>query len=243
MRFYVQAAALAMLPLAAVPATAQMQAPAVPTILADGTLLDVQAEGVTTRAPDVATIRAGVVTQASTAAAALADNSQRMSRVIDALKRAGVAQRDVQTATVNLSPQYLYAEGKAPTITGYQATNSVAIRFRNIAKSGAILDTLAGVGANQIDGPNLAIDDPEAALDEARANAVKIARKRAELYALAAGLAVSRIVSIAESGTNDGGAPGPVMFLRAAKDSTPVAAGESRVSATLSVRFLLVTLK
>lgn len=244
MRFYLQAAALAVLPLSALPAAAQMQAPAAPTILADGTLLDVQAEGSTSRTPDVATIRAGVVTQGATAAAALADNSQRMTRVIDALKRAGVASRDVQTATVNLSPQYIYAEGKAPTITGYQATNSVAIRFRDIAKSGAILDTLVGVGANQIEGPNLAIDDPEAALDEARANAVKIARKRAELYAQAAGLTVSRIVSIAESGTNDGAAPGPVMFLRSAKaDAAPVAAGESRVSATLSVRFLLISLK
>jgi len=243
MRFYLQAAALAALPFAALPAgaQAQAQAPASPAILAEGTLLDVQTEGSTTRTPDIATIRAGVVTQGATAATALADNAQRMARVLDALKRAGVAARDVQTATVNLSPQYLYAEGKAPTITGYQATNSVAIRFRDIAKSGTILDSLAGVGANQIDGPNLAIDNPEAALDEARAAAVKIARARAELYARAAGMSVARIVSIAESGMNDGATPGPVLFQRAAvaADSTRVAAGESRVSATLTVRFLL----
>ncbi|MDF0488267.1 SIMPL domain-containing protein [Sphingomonas sp. H39-1-10] len=240
MRSYLQATALAVLPFAAVPAGAQAQVPAAPTILADGTLLDVQAEGSTTRAPDVATIRAGVVTQSATAAAALGDNAQRMARVLDALKRAGVNARDVQTATVNLSPQYRYAEGQAPTITGYQATNSVAIRFRDIAKAGAILDTLAGVGANQIDGPNLSIDNPEAALDEARAAAIKIARARADLYARAAGLSVARIVSIAETGVNDGATPGPVMFQRAVRaDSTPVAAGESRVSASLTVRFLL----
>ena len=240
MRLYVQAAVLAALPFAALPAGAQAQAPAAPTILAEGTLLDVQAEGTTTRTPDIATIRAGVVTQGATAAAALSDNAQRMTRVLDALKRAGVNARDVQTATVNLSPQYRYAEGQAPTITGYQATNSVAIRFRDIARSGTILDTLAGVGANQIDGPNLSIDSPDAALDEARTAAVKIARARAELYARAAGMSVARIVSIAESGTNDGATPGPVMFrAAAAADSTPVTAGVSRVSATLTVRFLL----
>jgi len=240
MRLYVQAAVLAALPFAAIPVDAQAQAPAAPTILADGTLLDVQAEGTTTRTPDIATIRAGVVTQGATAAAALSDNAQRMTRVLDALKRAGVNARDVQTATVNLSPQYRYAEGQAPTITGYQATNSVAIRFRDIARSGTILDTLAGVGANQIDGPNLSIDSPDAALDEARTAAVKIARARAELYARAAGMSVARIVSIAESGTNDGATPGPVMFrAAAAADATPVAAGVSRVSATLTVRFLL----
>jgi uncharacterized protein YggE len=240
MRFYLHAAVLAALPFAALPATAQTAPAATPTIPADGTLLDVTAEGSTTRTPDIATIRAGVVTQGSTAAATLSDNAQRMTRVIEALKKAGVAARDLQTATVSLSPQYRYTDGQAPAITGYQATNSVAVRFREVARAGAILDTLANVGANQIDGPTLALDDPDAALDEARSAAVKIARARADLYAKAAGLSVARIVSIAESGTNDGTTPGPVMFLRAAKAApTPLAAGESRVSATLSVRFLL----
>ena len=78
-------------------------------------------------------------------------------------------------------------------ITGYQATNTVSVRFRDIAKAGAILDALVAEGANQIDGPNLSIDKPEAALDEARADAVKRARARgAELYAKAAGAARRR---------------------------------------------------
>ena len=171
-----------------------------PMIAPDGTLLDVAAEGHTTRVPDVATIRAGVTTQGQTAAAALAENATRMTRVLAALKKAGVAPRDIRTANVSLSPQYRYADGQAPVVTGYQASNSVSVRFRNIAKSGAILDVLVGEGANQIDGPSLTIDQPEAALDEARVSAVKIARARAELYAKAAGLTVSRIVSIASRG-------------------------------------------
>jgi uncharacterized protein YggE len=208
---------------------------------ASGTVLDVSAEGRTTRVPDVATIRAGVVSQSPTAAAALADNAQRMTKVLAALKRAGVAPRDIATATVGLSPQYRYADNQPPVITGYQATNSVSVRFRDVAKSGTILDALVGEGANQIDGPNLSIAQPDAALDEARADAVKRAKARAELYAKAAGMRVTRIVSIAEAGENNGGSPPPMVFARAsmAKDSTEIAAGEKDVTVTLSVRFLL----
>lgn len=214
----------------------------VPAPVADGTLLDIIAEGHVARAPDVATIRAGVVTQGQTASAALADNAARMARVLAALKKAGVAARDVRTASVSLSPQYRYTDGQAPALTGYQASNSVAVRFHDIAKSGSILDALVAEGANQIDGPSLSIDQPDAALDEARTLAVKVAQARAALYAKAAGLSVSRIVSIAESGANDGASPpSPVLYARAAKvaDSTQIAAGETDVSATLSIRFLL----
>lgn len=177
MRLMITAVGLATLALAS-PALAQVGGPAV---LADGTILDVSAEGRTTRVPDVATIRAGVVAQGATAAAALSDNAARMARVLAAVKRAGIEPRDVQTASVSLSPQYRYADGKAPEITGYQASNSVSIRFRDIAKSGAILDALVAEGANQIDGPTLAIDQPDAALDEARTDAVKRARARRTL--------------------------------------------------------------
>ncbi|MEP7005932.1 MAG: SIMPL domain-containing protein, partial [Sphingomonas bacterium] len=137
MRILATAMVLATAPLAALslvsaPAAAQVATP----IIADGTILDVSAEGRSTRVPDVATIRAGVVTQAATAAEALADNATRMAAVLDALKRAGVAPRDTRTANVSLSPQYRYADNQPPAVTGYQANNSIAIRFRDIAKAG-----------------------------------------------------------------------------------------------------------
>ena len=238
MRYMLAALALAA-PLAT-PAIAQDAAQ--PAILADGTLLDVVAEGRTTRVPDLATIRAGVVTQAPGAAAALQDNADRMARVLAALKAAGIAERDIATARVGLSPQYRYADNQPPAITGYQATNSVTVTFRDIAKSGAIHDALVKQGANQIDGPTLALDDPDAALDEARADAVKRARARADLYARAAGLSVARIVSISEAGENGGGSPppGPILYAARAKAAdTPIVAGETDVTATLNVRFLL----
>jgi len=224
--------------LAAVPAVAQV-APPPPYI--DGTVLDVSATGKTTRVPDVATIRAGVVTQSATAAEALSQNAQRMARVLDSLKAAGVQPRDVQTSNVSLQPQYRYAQNEPPVITGYQASNNVSIRFRDIAKSGAILDALVKQGANQIDGPDLGLDQPDAAMDEARVDAVKRARARADLYAKAAGLTVARILTISE-GTQVSG-PRPVMYARVAAApaaaDTQVVAGESDVTATITVRFLL----
>jgi len=235
------AASLAATAAGATAANAQTPVTVEPMIPAAGTVLDVSAEGRTTRVPDVATIRAGVVSQAATAAAALSDNAQRMNRVLAALKKAGVAPRDIATASVGLSPQYRYAENQPPVITGYQATNSVSVRFRDVAKSGVILDALVGEGANQIDGPNLAIDQPDAALDEARADAVKRARARAELYARAAGMRVTRIVSITENGENAGSPSPPMLMARAsmAKDSTQIVAGEKDVTVSISVRFLL----
>lgn len=207
-----------------------------------GTTLDVSAEGRVSRVPDVATIRAGVVAQAPTAAEALADQATRMAQVLAALKKAGIAPRDIATAQVGLSPQYRYRDNQPPVITGYQATNTAAIRFRDIGKAGAILDALVTAGANQIDGPELAVDQPQAALDEARTQAVTRARARAELYARAAGLHVRRILSISE-GAAEGGSPRPpIAYARVAsapREDTQIAAGERDLAVTVQVRFLL----
>jgi uncharacterized protein YggE len=231
----------AALPVAVTAAHAQATTP---PILTDGTILDVTATGKTTAVPDLATINAGVVTQSATAAAALSENATRMSRVLDALKAAGVASRDIATATVQLNPQYRYADNQPPAITGYQATNTVSVKFHDIAKAGAILDALVREGANQIDGPNLSLANPDAALDQARTDAVARARARAELYAKAAGLSVSRILSIDENGENAGSPPPrPMMFARlqpvAAPAKTEIEPGTADVTVTLSVRFLL----
>src|SRR5690348_5975424 len=176
----------------AAPAVAQ-QASITQTIA--GTRLDVNATGEVTRVPDLAVISAGVVTRSPNATTALQDAAQRMQRVIAALKRAGIADRDIQTSNVNLNPDYRYPENQAPQITGYTASNQLTIRFHDIRNSGKILDALVAEGANQINGPNLTVEHPEAALDEARAKAIANGRARAELYARALGLHVMRVVA------------------------------------------------
>lgn len=226
------------LTLAAVSASAQESRPMMMPI--DGTVLEISADGTSTRVPDLAVIQAGVVTQAANAGDAMRQNSTRMATVLAALRRAGIAERDIQTSSVSLSPQYRYAQNEPPVIIGYQASNQVTVRFRDIAKSGTILDALVSQGANNISGPNLTIDKPEAALDEARTAAVATARARAELYAKAAGLRVDRILSISESSAMPV-PPRPMMMARmeAAADATQVVAGESELTVSLSVRFVL----
>ena len=211
-------------------AAAQVAQPQMPPIV--GTRLDVSATGETTR----------MVTRAQTAGAAIQENSARMDRVLAALKRAGVADRDVQTSSINLNPEYRYQENKAPELVGYSASNQVNIRFRDIRNSGKILDALVAEGANQINGPTLTIDKPEAALDEARMNAIANGRARAEIYARALGKRVTRVVSVSEGGGNYYPPPPMPMAERSmavqAAD-TKIVAGEQKLQVTVSLVFEL----
>ena len=214
----------------------------VPVQQISGTVLEISAQGESKRTPDLATISAGVVTQATDAASAMRDNAARMDRVIAALKHAGILDRDIRTSNISLQPQYRYGENRPPVITGYQATNMATVRFRDIAKSGSVLDALVATGANQINGPELGLDDPAAAMDEARLDAVAKARARAALYARASGLKVKRILSISE-GVYEMPRPMPVMMraqaMAADAAESKIMPGEQSLNVTLSVRFEL----
>jgi hypothetical protein len=210
-------------------------------VLANGTVLTLTAEGRSLRAPDVAEVSGGVVTVAPTAAAAMRENAARMTAVVAAVKQAGIADRDIQTTGLSLQPQYRYENNAPPVLTGYQATNTVALRIRKIDQTGKLLDTLVEVGANQISGPNFVVENNAAALDEARVAAVKAGRARAELYAGAAGLKVRRIISITEGGSFDPG-PRPMMMkasMDAAPAAPPVAPGEVSLNVNVTMTFEL----
>ena len=222
------------------PAAAQQQATITQTIA--GTRLDLTATGEVTRVPDIAIISAGVVSRSSTASAALQDAANRMDRVITALKRAGVADRDIQTSSVNLNAEYRYPENQAPQLVGYTASNTVTIHFRDIRSSGKILDALVGQGANQISGPTLVVDKPEAALDEARVKAIAAARARADLYAHSLGMRVARVVSVSESGGYAvPPAPPPMPVMARAYDSaqTKIEPGDQNLQVSVAVTFEL----
>ncbi len=207
-----------------------------------GTRLDISATGEVTRVPDVAIISAGVVSRSPTATGALQDSANRINQVLSALKRAGVADRDIQTSSVSLNPEYRYPDNQSPQLTGYTATNQLTIRFRDIRNSGKILDALVSQGANQINGPSLTIDKPEAALDEARANAIAAGRGRAELYARSLGLHVARIVAVSESGgyaVPPPAPPVPMMMARSEAAPTNIVPGEQKVQVSVSMTFEL----
>lgn len=221
----------------AVPASAEDAQPAI-----TGTRLDIVATGEVSAVPDVASIGAGVVTQSANAASALSDNAARMATTLAALRKAGVAERDIQTTSVNLSPQYRYADNQPPVITGYQASSRVSVRFRDIKTSGKILDSLVAAGANQIDGPTLSVDKPEPLYDQARTKAVADAQARAALYAKATGLRIKRIVSISEGSVEMPVVRPMAMRAFAAKSpaaDTEIAAGEQKIAISLSVTFEL----
>jgi uncharacterized protein YggE len=165
-----------------------------------GTRLTVTAEGRVTRPPDYVGIDAGVTNEAPTASEAVRQNAVRMESIRAALRRAGIADRDIRTSSISLQPQWREVDNQPRQFAGYVAGNQLGIRFRDIASAGAVIDALVGAGVNQIQGPNLGIERPEAALDEARALAVANARARAELYARALGMRIRRVVSVAESG-------------------------------------------
>ncbi len=234
-----------------VPAGAQAHEPGSgPVVAAGSTLLSLSAEGRSTRKPDLALFTAGVASAGKTAGEALAANSADMNRVIAALKRAGIADRDIQTSNLSLNPVYQpqiqrpdgRMEPEQPRIIGYQVSNTVNVRQRNLAEFGKVIDTLVAAGANQVNGPGFQMDNADEAMDEARVEAMTKARARANLYARAAGLKVVRVLSISESG---GYVPQPqVMYTRAtmadmAGAPTPVAAGEVAMSANVTVLFEL----
>ena len=185
---------------AAVPVAAIAQDSAPMTRPAAGTRVDISATGSVSRVPDLAIISAGVVTRSATASGAIADNAARMERVRAALKRAGIADRDIQTSSINLNPDYRYQDNQPPVLTGYQASNNVSVKFRDIRNAGTILDALVAQGANQINGPSLTVDKPEAAYDEARTKALAVGRARADLYARSLGMRVVRLISVSEAG-------------------------------------------
>lgn len=234
------------------PVHAQVVSP-IPTISAGNTLLTVSAEGRSTRTPDLAVFNAGVTTQGTTAGEALSANSRAMTGVIAALKRAGIADRDIQTSNLNLNPVYAQPrrnpdgsyDNEPQRIVGYQANNTVTVRQRKLDEFGKVIDTLVSAGANQVNGPSFQMDNSDAAMDEARVAAIKAARARGNLYAQAAGLRVVRIVQIQDGGSYF--APQPVMMVSRDMASpappppppAPVAAGELQMTANITMQFEL----
>ncbi len=163
-------------------------------------------EGLVQAPPDMATITLGVVAGDESASAALAANNAAMSDVIDALKAEGIESRDLQTSGFSVQPilsqpprNYDHSVPFKPEILGYRVRNNVTARIRDLARVGAILDLSVNLGANSVSGPNFGVADPQPLEDEARRVAMADAKRKAELYAEAAGVTLGPVVRIEES--------------------------------------------
>ena len=202
--------------------------------------LTVTGEGEARAAPDMAAIQLGVTTQAPGAAEAMRQNSAQQTAVIEALAGAGIEGADIQTSGLNLNPLMDYAEGRAPSVTGYQASNMVTVRVRDVARLSEVLDAIVAAGANEINGISFLRDDSAASEDEARRAAVEDARHKAEILAEAAGLTLGPVLVLRDTPAVEG--PRPMMM--EARDAAiaakvPIAAGEVAMTAQVQMEFAL----
>ena len=191
-------------------------------------------------APDMATVMIGVTHQDKAAGAAMQQTSDAVAAMLERLAGLGIAARDVQTTALTLNPVWREtpAQQGQPMPWGFEASNVVTLRLRDIAALGKVLDALVSDGANRLDGVTFGLQDPEASMDEARRRAVADAQRKATLYAAAAGVTLGQVISLSETGM---ATPRPQMLEMAAMraDSLPVAAGEVGITASVQMVFAL----
>ena len=210
-------------------------------------VIEVSGEGSIEIAPDMAMLSLGVVRQDKTARAAVAANNEAMAAVIAALKDGGIAAEDLQTSGFAIQPQVHYPKPsrdggqEPPTIIGYQVTNNLTVRVRELAEVGAVLDTVIGLGVNTGGGIRFINDDPSSAIAKARARAVADAVAKARTLAQAAGVGLGPILEISEHA-----APRPVAMGRQrlamaaeAADAVPVETGRNRYTVTVNMRWAI----
>ena len=197
--------------------------------------ISVSGEGTVSVPPDIAVIDGGVSTEAKTAREASEANNAAMGKVLLALKASGLEEKDLQTSRLSLQPQYAQQTKPGPNVVvGYRASNRVTLRLRDVSKVAATIDTLVSSGANEIGGINFMVEKASKLLDDARTEAIADARRKAEIYAKAAGVTLGAPVSISEGGS--GGPPQPMMMRKMAMgDSAPVAQGEETLRVNVSV--------
>ena len=222
------AVALAAGALLAAPALAQTMPPAAISVTGEATL---------SAPPDLAEVDGGVTSDAKTAREASEANNAAMGKVLLALKSAGINEKDFQTSRLSLQPQSAPGRSGPSAIVGYRASNRVTIRLHDVTKVASVIDTLVGAGANDIGGINFMVSQASKLLDDAREQAVADARRKAEIYAKAAGVTLGAPLSITE-----GGSPGPMPFRKMAAGmaaGAPVAQGEETLAITVSVSWAI----
>lgn len=199
-------------------------------------LITVTGQGTVAVAPDTAMIRIGVTSQGKTAREASEANAKQMTKVISTVEQGGIDKKDIQTSRLSLQPQYDSKNG-ANRLLGFQVTNQITVRIHKIDNLPGILDKAIGAGANEMSGISFEVSNESKALDEARADAITDAHRKAELYAKAAGAKVGKVVAITEEGSSP--PPHPFQAMRATAGAVPVAPGEQMLRATVSVTYEL----
>jgi uncharacterized protein YggE len=238
MNSILRAAALALAVVATAAPAAFAQAPAAAGLQTpfQATTLNLAAYGEVAAAPDMATITLGVQTEATSAAQALSANADQMARVMAALKRAGLADRDIRTSQLSVGPKYAYESNQPPRLTGYEASNQVTVIARDLRRLGQTVDAAVGAGATNVGAISFGLVDPTAAQDAARLAAVRALQAKAELYAKALGRPVTRLVNLSEGVSFSPSVPYELAMTAAKRLAapTPVSPGEMQVRIEVS---------
>ena len=199
-------------------------------------LVTVGGEATIAVAPDTAIIRIGVTSQGKNAREASEANARQITAVLAAIKASGIDDRDIQTSRLSLQPQYDPNKSGTARLTGFQVTNQLTVRIHDIGKLPDILDRAIAAGANEMSGIEFAVSQQSRLLDQARAEAVADARRKAELYAQAAGAKLGRVLQIA-----DESAPAPRPLVQAMRaGAVPVAPGEQMLRVAVTVSYELI---
>lgn len=203
-----------------------------------GRVISVNGQATIQVKPDQATISFGVETNGSTAKDAQASNNTLMTKVVDALKNAGIPSEDIQTTNFSLHPVY-ESQGDKPdgkqVLSGYRCNNTVSVRAKDIAKVGSLIDAAISAGATNVGGISFGLQDPDSRKSDALSEAVKDARSKAEVMAKAAGVTITGIKSI-----SDGNITVSDSYARmgvALQDSTPIESGTVTVVSSVRVEF------
>ncbi len=222
------------------PAPAPAAAPPAPTLAT----LTVTARGEVTAVPDIANLSIGVTSEGQTAAVALAANAKAASAMIAEIEAAGIPKSDIATTRLAISPTYATRTDQGverQEISGYTVTNSLTLRIRPIERAGPLIDVLVGRGANAIDSITFEVSDAEKRLDQARIDATRNARARAELLAGAAGVRLGRLVDLREGVSAPPVLPNPSVRFEAASAAPPVEPGETRLTASVTATYEILT--
>lgn len=202
--------------------------------------ITVNGEGKIKVKPDTASLNIGVQAMEATASKALAKANESAAALIAALKGAGVSADDIVTSGLYVYPQY----GNSNYITGYQASNSVTVTVRNIGNAGPVIDAAAAAAGDNITvgGISFYVDQTEALIGAARADAIDNAKKRATEYAEAAGVSVGQVLQISEVSVSN-----PIPLYYAAADSaakggsapTPIETGTQDMTVSVTVVYAI----
>ena len=193
-------------------------------------------------APDFARLTLGVSTSAKDAGEAMAANARATSALIATLKDEGVAPADIQTASLSIAPTFSNpspGSSTPPAIVGYNVGNMVTVTARDLARLGPLLDKAVGSGANALYGVAFGENDPSALLDKARPLALADARRKAEIYAAAAGSKIGRLMELSEQVGTPSPFPQRVYAAAVRAAPTPIEAGQDKLTVTVTARFEL----